>query len=49
MIYFPDSISSPFEAWRVGAFLIATVCLAGWGVRTIFDSFLAVMNPSGKD
>jgi hypothetical protein len=49
MIYFPETINSGFDAWRVGMFLLTTVILSGWGIKVIFASFTAVMNPSGKD
>jgi len=49
MIYFPDSISSPFDAWKVGIFLLTTITVSGWGVRSVFAGFHAVMHPSGKD
>lgn len=49
MIYFPETVTSPFDAWRVGMFMLASVILAGWGIKTVFASFLAVLSPSGKD
>jgi len=49
MILFPENLETPFEAWRVGMFLLTSVILAGWGLRSAYAAFLSVFTPSGKD